>query len=399
MVRVANQFRGAPLAALIGGLFGIWIYGLRAINPGSFAWMLQSDAAQHFLGSVFFLNEPWHWPPGLITRFGDAPTSIVFTDAIPLLAVVAKLMGVQGSLQYYGLWMVACHALAAWFGYRLLLRVGVMHVPALLGAFFFATSPTLLMRAYGHEALMGHFLVLAALDRALDAWRWRGWVILVAVAVLVHPYLAAMVGVIGFGAAAAALAERAVTAVRLAAKAAMSFAILGFVAWAAGYFVGTGELSPGGFGAYSTNLLTWIDPMDWAAYNRMWDTATPYSSEWSRFLPSQAGGKFEGFTYLGAGMLMLVALATGAWVLAGKKPQSTTNSAAQGIPAPRWKYLVLACGALALLAITTRPTIGSQVIADIDLGDTVETALGVFRASGRFLWPLTYLLMAWAIGR
>jgi hypothetical protein len=208
-----------------------------------------------------------------------------------------------------------------------------------------------------------------------------------------------MVGVIGLGAAAAALAERTVTGKRLAAQAAMSLAILWIVAWAAGYFVGTGQLSPGGFGAYSTNLLTWIDPMDWAAYERMWNTTTPYSSEWSRFLPSQPGGKFEGFTYLGAGMLMLVALATAAWAMAGRIPLSTTNSAAPGIAAPRWKYLALACGALALLAITTRPTIGSHVIAEIDLGDTVETALGVFRASGRFLWPLTYLLMAWTIAR
>ena len=29
----------------------------------------------------------------------------------------------------------------------------------------------------------------------------------------------------------------------------------------------------------------------------------------------------------------------------------------------------------------------------------MQRALGVFRASGRFIWPLTYLLMAWAVAR
>jgi hypothetical protein len=394
-----SRWGGAPLAALLGGLFAIWIYGMRAIDPRSFAWMLQGDAAQHYLGSVFFLNEPWHWPPGLITRFGDAPTSVVFTDAIPLVAMLAKLVGVSGSLQYFGLWMVACHVLAAWFGHRLLRRVGVADGAALVGAFFFAVSPTLLVRAYGHEALMGHFLVVAALDLALGEWRWRRWAALPAVAVLVHPYLAAMVGVVGLGAAAAALAGRAVTPGRLVLQGVVSLGILSFVAWAAGFFVGSGLLSAGGFGAFSTNLLTWIDPMDWAAYNRTWDTATPYSSEWSRFLPAQAGGKYEGFTYLGAGMLLLVALAALAWAVARWFPRSVANSPAALIPAERWKYLLWACGALALLAITTRPAIGSHLIAEIHLGRVAEAALGVFRASGRFLWPLTYLLMAWAIAR
>ena len=398
-MRMTARFGGAPLAAFVGGLFGLWIYGLRAIDPGSFAWLLQGDSAQHYLGSVYFLNEPWHWPPGLITRFGDTPTSVVFTDAIPLVALLAKLVGVPASLQYYGLWMVACHVLAGWFGHRLLHRIGVAGFAAQMGAFFFAISPALMARAYGHEALMAHFLVLAALERALGPWRWRGWIVLTAIAVLVHPYLAAMVGVIGLGAAAAALAEGAVRRTRLAAEAVISLAILGCVAWGAGYFVGSGQLSAGGLGVFSINLLTWIDPMDWAAYNRRWDTGTPYSSEWSRFLLPQQGGRYEGFTYLGAGMLVLVVLAGLVRAMGGSSPAPTANAAAPLIPAVRWKYTVWACLALALVAISIRPSIGSHVIAEIHPGRIVEKALGVFRASGRFIWPLTYLLMAWAIAR
>lgn len=401
-MRMTTRFGGAPLAAFVGGLFGIWLYGIRAIDPESFAWMLQGDSAQHYLGSVYFLNEAWHWPPGLITRFGDAPTSVVFTDSIPLLAMLAKIVGLPGSLQYYGLWMVACHVLAGWFGHRLMQRMGITGPTAWMGAFLFVMSPALLLRAYGHEALMGHFLVLAALDRALAPWRWRGWIVLTAIAVMVHPYLAAMVALLGVGAACAALSDGAITLARLAVQAVASFAILWCVAWGAGYFVGSGQLSASGFGIFSSNLLAWIDPMDWAAFNRRYDTGTPYSSEWSRFLPPQlqaTGGQYEGFAYLGAGVLAIVVLAAVMRIVARHSPVAAASAVTPLLPAARWKFAVWACVALALLAISTRPAIGSHIVAEIHLGQTAERALGVFRASGRFIWPLTYLLMAWAIAR
>ena len=97
---------------------------------------------------MFFLSEPWRWPPGLIQRFGEQPTSLVFTDALPLFAMLAKVLGVSPGLQYFGLWMVACHALAGFFAWRLLWRVGLRGGLRLgLGALFFIAAPALLLRA------------------------------------------------------------------------------------------------------------------------------------------------------------------------------------------------------------------------------------------------------------
>ncbi len=53
--------------------------------------------------------------------------------------------------------------------------------------------------------------------------------------------------------------------------------------------------------------------------------------------------------------------------------------------------------AFAIVSLSTRPSIGSIVLADLHPGTRVERLLGVFRASGRFVWPLTYLVMAWAL--
>lgn len=446
--------RGAGLAvALIALAFALWLHGGRVIHPASHAWLLHGDPAQHFLGSVFFLSEPWHWPPGMITRFGEAPTSVVFTDSIPLLALVAKALGWPAGWQYFGLWMVACHVLAGWFALRLLRRMAMLpggdaghaghaghvvdadHAPGHPGpalqahreggfttslaftaaALFFVFAPTLLLRVYGHEALMAQFLVLAALERALAPWRFGPWLLLVAVSVLVHPYLAVMCAVIGLGAAIAAVCHRQVAWPALVGQGVIAALLLYALAWMAGYFVGAGQVSAAGHGFFSANALTWIDPMDWAAFNRAHQRAVPYDGEWSRWLPAQAqatGGQYEGFAYLGAGMLLVLGVAlvlclcrglaarrfaiasTGAHDLAspGASHHASDHAGHRASRRALWITAIL----LALWAWSLRPSVGAHVLVDIPAAGALESFLGTFRASGRFIWPLTYLAMAWA---
>jgi len=396
------------LAAAAGALFAWWLYGARVLDPRSIAWLLHGDPAQHFLGSVYFLREAWQGPPGLIAGFGTDPTNVVFTDSIPLLAFIAKALGVAPGLQYFGLWMLACHALAGLFAVRLLQRLGLTRaVPLFAGAMFFITAPTILLRAYGHEALMGQFLVLWALERALASWHWGAWLLLVAVAVLVHPYLALMAACIGLGAAVAARVRGEVGTAPLLAQGAASALVLGALAWAAGYFAGRGDVSAAGHGFFSANLLTWFDPMDWAAFTQQHQRAVAADREWSRFLPSlpqATAGQYEGFAYLGLGMLALAGLALVAAVLSRLAPAARpVGSQALAPPAApsraAWIALVVTVSLLALWAFSLRPSIGARVLADLEPGPALAHLLGIFRASGRFVWPLTFLLMALVLVR
>ncbi|NBS48654.1 MAG: hypothetical protein EBS99_16840, partial [Betaproteobacteria bacterium] len=389
------------LAALLGLCFAAWLYGWRVIDPTSVQWLLHGDPAQHYIGSVFFRDQPWHWPLGLIDRFGDAPTSVVFTDSIPLLALATKLLGQLGlwpaHWQYFGLWMLACHALAGWYAVVLLERLAVQgtgtHRTATLlcAAFFFITAPMLLLRAYGHEALMAHFVVLGALALCVGAalWRWKTWLTWCVLALLVHPYLALMVAVLGLGAAVHALQTGAVRALQLLRQGVVAVLVLGAVAWLAGYTVGQGQRSAFGFGFFSANLLSWIDPMDWHAFSTVHQRLTPYIGEWSALLPAQAqatGGQYEGFAYLGAGMLLL-------WVAALAFRLPGPQRPAQAIPASVW----VAAALLALWAVSNVVTLGANTLVTAPLPAPLDAAAGVFRASGRFVWPLSYLLMAVAI--
>jgi hypothetical protein len=384
-------------AALAGILFACWMYGAAVIDPRSTGWLTRDDAATHFAGLIYFLNQPWHWPPGLMINFGDEPTSVVFTDCIPLLALPAKLLGVSGRVQYFGLWFVACHALAGWWGCRLLQCFGTRGVAAFAGALFVVISPTILLRAYGHESLMGQFLVVAALARALrDEWRWRGWLVLLVVAVLVHAYLATMVGVIGIAAAMSALWRGRAGLLALVAQGAASLCVLVAVAWIAGYFVGSGDVLAEGYGHFSANLLTWVDPLDWAEFNRTWGRVVPYAHEWSRYLHSAGqatNGQYEGFAYLGAGMLLLAVIAVA--LLASHDRTAPAGE----VPLVSRIAVTAACLLMLLLAISTRVTLGPHTLVELEVPEGFARALGAYRASGRFVWPLTYLLVAWAISR
>lgn len=390
------------VSGVLGALYALWLYGVRVVDPTSVHWLLHGDAAQHFIGLSYFLVEPWHWPLGAIRRFGSDPTSVVFTDSIPLLALPAKALGMPSGTQYFGIWMLACHALVAAFGALLLRRLGAPAVAAVLGAAFFACAPVVLLRAYGHEALMGHFLVVAALAAAFGRWSALGWIALLVASVLVHPYLGAMVFAIAVAATAAALQRGALRAGVLLSWAPALLGVPALLAWQAGYFVGRGDLSSWGHGYYSANALTWIDPMDWKEFMSTHGRDARQVAEWSALLPpwpQASAGQYEGFAYLGAGVIAIVVVAV--VTLAGWPFRERRNVAVVPEAASRatWLWLLAACTGLALLALSIRPSIGNRILFDVRVSETVHQLLGVFRASGRFIWPLTWLLMGWAIAR
>ncbi|HEY0879051.1 MAG TPA: DUF6311 domain-containing protein [Zeimonas sp.] len=390
-------------AALGGTLYALWLYGLGVVDPTSVRWLLHGDPAQHFVGLSFFLSESWHWPPGAILRFGDDPTSVVFTDSIPLLALIAKAGGLPPGAQYFGLWIVACHALVAGFGALLLRRLGASAAAAFVGAMFFASAPVVLLRAYGHEALMGQFFVVAALAAAFGRWKTLAWAALLTGSVLVHPYLAAMVFAIAVAAAAASLQQGTPGAPVLLRSTPVLLGVPLLAAWLAGYFVGSADRSAAGHGFFSANALTWFDPMDWQAFLLYHGRDSAGAGEWSALLPplqQATAGQYEGFAYLGAGVLALVVAAVLSHLF-GMAASTSSGSRATGTNGSRaqWAWILVACVAMALLALSARPSIGSHILFEVPLDEAVQHLLGIFRASGRFVWPLTWLLIAWAIAR
>ena len=362
------------LAALVYG----YLFGVDTLLPTHYNWLLQGDSAQHYLGWQFFRHEAWQWPPGRILSFGyPSGTAIVFTDSIPLLALLLKPIDslLPAEFQYFGLWILACYALNGYFGLRLIARYTSHTALRIAAASFFILSPPLLLRGYGHAALMAHWLLLASIDTCLRAWSWPRWLLWSAIAALCHPYLLLMV--LGFMAASGATTVWIDKTQRLRTVLLHGIGlglVLLLLMGLAGHFSSSGLLQTEGYGYFNMNSLSLIDPLlGWSRYIRQRPVHPDYAML-GNF------GQYEGFLYLGAGMILLVVMAL---ALQLARPQPLAR---------RWWPLVAVGLIFWLLALSNVVTFAEQRLFTVPLPDALHRALSIFRASGRLGWPAFYLI-------
>ena len=306
-------------------------------------------------------------------------TSIGLTDSIPLAAYALKPFGqwLPADFQYLGLWLLMCFALQGALAARLVGRWAASPWVQFYGGALCVLLPTLLARV-GHTALCSHWLILSALlvasRPAADRFMPAAWAAVGLVAGLIQPYLAVMVLVL---LAAASVSGTDVSAFRRASAAAAAAGAMAFGWWLSGLFILSGEtaLTEGGLGYYSTNLLAFVAPMGWSAVLPELPVAGP-------------GQQAEGFHYLGAGVLAVVVLAASLAAIRRTRSRSTESRL--------WSpTLLTACVAMALFSLSPTVTLGSRVL--LDLNGPWSAPLAVFRSSGRFAWPLAYVLVISAV--
>ncbi|HEY8553752.1 MAG TPA: DUF6311 domain-containing protein [Burkholderiales bacterium] len=358
----------------LGVVAFLLVVGPRALYPTNIAWLGQGDPATHYLGWAFFRDSPWSFPIGLNPRYGlEIASAIVFSDSIPLLAFVFKPFSalLPGTFQYFGLWLLLCFVLQACFAWRLVGLVSADRTVRVLGSAFFVLAPPMLWRLQGHFSLVGHFLVLAALYLAVrppahgQPWRWA---CLLATAALVHPYFLAMTGALWI----ADLAARTFAAPARAATRAGELAVLvlltAIVCWQAGYFSVGGSAVSGGYGMYRFNLVSLVNPLTW-------------SFVLEGIL--QGPGDYEGFNYLGLGVIVLILACLPAWI--GSRGRLLPRLFAR-------PFLLAVLAGLALFAVTHRIGLGQRTV-ELPLWAEVEQWANVFRSSGRMFWPVYYTIL------
>ncbi|MES2187015.1 MAG: DUF6311 domain-containing protein [Pseudomonadota bacterium] len=374
-LRPATSLRHAWPAVLLG-IAVFWLFtGGAILAPLHLDWILnQEDPTQHYTGWNFFRHQPlWQFPFGKNTAFGETlGSSIVFTDSVPLMAFAFKPFApwLPADFQYFGLWILLCFVLQSVFAWKVLSFFTQDRWLLAMGSCFFVLSPAMLFRLMGHEALVGHWLVLAAIYiflRTEDGKWWR-WALLVAAACLVHGYFVAMVGALWFTDFVRRIACR-----RMAGRAAVGelLAVIGallLTTWMAGYFY-PGSMREQGFGKYRFNLFAPFNPLNM------------FSAFWSSTVYTE--GEIEGFAYLGTGMLALGGLAVVAWLVPGRRPRAA------------WSTLVpvLLSSALFLAyAVSNKVAWAGQELWSYEVPAVGQDITSVFRASGRFAWPVLYWL-------
>ena len=375
------------VGCLLGFAVFLCLYGITPLDVTNDAFLrggyIEQDIQQHYAGWLFYRQSPLSVPFGFSGSLNwPAGTSVAFTDSIPLFAAFFRLLNplLPAVFQYFGLYTALCFALQGGFA-ALLTRLFVKSdLTALAAALPFVCSPILLERAFRHTSLAAHFLILGALYYYIvgvrqDRFCFKGLFAINCLAVTLHPYFVPMTLAVTF-ALLAGHAWRSRTLKGPAAYLAANLAGVLAAGWLFGVFGAFGSGAGGSgnhYGFFSMNL------------NALWNP-TSRGVVWSRFLPvqNQTLGNYDGFNYLGLGILLALAAAA-VWLLAARRGWLLGAVRRHGA-------LLFVCACLSIFAVSNVVTANGAVLARLPLPQMIVELATTFRSSGRLFWPVYYLL-------
>lgn len=356
------------------------------LDPTNVGWLMRGDWGQHFLG--------WHAYRNGADGFNHQnllgyPTgqSVIYTDSNPFLAFPFKLISplLPDYFQYIGPWFLLCLCLHYAIAYKLVSRHAPGPWSALAGAVLLTLLPTLYGRI-GHDTLVAHWLILGAIyiffEITDEKRKWITYSVLLGLCGFIHPYILVMVLAI-WGAdwlrilgpqwqnkdfKGLCLSGLKMTATFMAPVIALAIS---------GAFSGSSAKS-GGFGLYSMGLDAPFNPSNKSFM-------LPFLS-----VQQDEGQAFEGFQYLGLGLLFLIGAAI--WLYRKSEDARTVKEILIKAKPLKWPMI-----ALLVLAISHKIQIYDILILKLPLPDFLEDIFNIVRASGRLFWPIAYIAVFLAL--
>lgn len=377
------------LGMLIGAIWFIINCGVGILDPTRDGWILNrgGDISQHYIGWEFFRKSPWHFPLGLTDGIiDDQSVSCMFTDSIPLFAIFFKLLSpvLPETFQYMGFWGIFSYSMQGGISSLILYRLTKRPVFSLVGCTVYVLCPPIMQRMYGHESLAGQWvLLIAILSWVCQGRQWRFkatpviiWALNSILAVLVHIYFIPMIYIVMLGYIATDIFGRKKLLRPILCFVSTTVSAL-LTMYIIGAFSGSGSYRAGGLGKYSAN------------YNALFN-----SQGKAKYIASLnfLDGQYEGFAYLGLGIILGGAIAL---VLVVARTEKNPLKQFAGFSRERKAEMIAMLGIFVLsmvIAASPRGTFNGRIIYDIKLPDTVFGALSIFRATGRFAWVSVYIV-------
>jgi len=199
------------------------------------------------------------------------------------------------------------------------------------------------------------------------------WMFLLSSALVVYFYLFAMLFILWSAYLLKLLITKQRSAASIIGLVAVSMVVSFLVMWVSGYFVIESSNSPaGGFGYFSMNISAPFNP-------------APYNSFFLKAKPLGDIGQFEGFNYLGVGMLFLFFIGCCCFI-ANRPPIGKKN-----LP------LLITALILSLWALSNRISVYDVSLVEFRLPLIIDGVLNITRSSGRMFWPVYYLIVFFSI--
>lgn len=363
------------LVAAFSAGWAVYVLGDMALDRHNLEW-LWGDLSQVHVAWAQFLSDPnavWLTTDKLSYPL---PMSISFFDPMPILLLLVRPFSelLPNGQQFFGWYFVACLVLQGVFGYMATLQAqrliglaptALRYYLAILGGVLFASVPFTFSRFVGHTALSSQWILvlsiwgsLATLDSVHRRWFAINCLVLFLASGL-NPYLALLVLI----STSVITLVHGWTAYPFQIAMRIGFLLIVVVVGLKLFgFADAAGVSTGGYGIYSMNMLGPIDSNGRAALFGL------------DVVDITGGQAFEGYNYLGFGLLALCALLF----------ISFLNYKAEFSRFP-FVAVFLVIAVCYLLALSTKITLSGHSV-DIPVPQWIGFLLERFRGSGRLFW-------------
>ena len=373
------------LISIISSIIFCSIYGINILNPCYTDWLLNSgDLTQHYIGWKSYRNASWTFPIGMTEILTyPIPISVIFTDSIPIFAFFFKIISpiLPKNFQYFGFFGLMCFILQGIISAKILARYTNNKILIILSSILLLYTPIMLWRMYIHTALAGQWIILLALMPIFipELYKETKKILLhtLLIGILsssIHMYFVFMNGIILIGNCLNDFMiyknyKRTISILSVYLLSSLSIiSIFGGFSQGSKLYTGANDLNK-----YSFNLNALYNPQDWSCIFKS--------------LPTYKTGQYEGFAYLGFGILILLTLAIIILIF--------NNSIKESIKKQYSKIISLSIIAIISIFISLSPTItfNNNVLASFQLPESIVKIWSIFRVTGRTCWIAVYIII------
>ena len=372
------------------------------LDPGEISWF-GIDNTTAYIAQLFYLKSDWTFPLLRNIEYGGPlSTSLTFTGPAPILGLVMKLFKINPEIQLFGLWILLNFFLQLVFGTRLLRILGIKANFARIFSVFFL-STFLALKAQGHFWLISHYLILWSLYILIlyisqNTFRTVEVGLLLCLSYLTNIYILAMVilvillvFILRLLSSLESIKSIFADFSRLSSLLVVVFLTFDGLVLEESTYQTVKTYVSSTYGVHGFNLLTFFNPDTGYVVEGM-SPSDPETLASFSMLPYSLGmipGAYEGFMYLGLGVILgLIFLV----FIQREKPLLSEV----GLNVLQIKAIFIFSGLVTMFAVSYRIGIGSVEVV-LPFPTTLDHVLGIFRASGRFMWPFAYFFIGLSI--
>ncbi|WP_252221719.1 MULTISPECIES: DUF6311 domain-containing protein [unclassified Clostridium] len=380
------------LGCLLGAITFISIYGVRVLNVTYDSWLMEGgDLTQHYIGWKFFRTSQWTFPFGLIDGLVyPYKVSILYMDAIPIFALIFKILSpfLPTTFQYFGIWGIFSFMLQGGIATLIVRKFTKSNLICIGSSMFFLLSPIMIFRMFGHEALGSHWLILLSIYLFINKNNIKSfkknialWSMLSILTVNIHIYFMPIVMIILICYLVVDYFEYKNIVRGLSIFIAYILSAL-FALFMLGAFVGSADFQSPGLGLYSANINSLFNSQG--------------CSKYLIGLPTATTGQYEGLAYLGLGAILalIVALYIDMGNLFKIEKQEILLHIKNNL---KQCILFVAMIVFFILALSPQVSLNQNILFTIPYPKIIIKLLNIFKSTGRFMWPICYLLIIYII--